>query len=224
MCNVVFPQLKGRVLTENIEEGVSIILWQLRQYQHVIRNWDRHLDAYELKVVMQVLDRTIGWQRREATFRPHVMLNGDRLYSGFGKTMSRSKLMKVLADLERRGVITRTPDDRRPGLKSYSLNLAWQPTDESVATGQDDVSNGDGVVSQGHCLAFEGDSDVSDGDPREAYRDNTIVASISENTIGDAPEPSAPAHRVVSSETLNRNAGRGHVINPPPRTRRSAAR
>lgn len=219
----------------------SMILWQLQQYQHVIREWDSSLDPYEFKVVMQVLDRTVGWQKLQATFRPSVMLKGDRKYSGFGDTMHRSKLMKVLAKLERRGVIRREPDPVRPGLKVYAVNLDWKPDhnlDVGLAADEvdllqsngvfEDVSTGDEWSAQWHCPVSVEAADVSDGDPRESYRDNTILTGIHENTIGADPSPTAPEQRVTKTGVIrtpirpvagSADALPATEINPPLRLR-----
>lgn len=210
-------------MAQDDNDGVSVILWQLQQYQHIIRKWDSSLDPYEFKVVMQVLDRTIGWQRLEATFRPHVMLNGDRLYSGFGRTMHRSKLMKVLAQLERRGILRRDPDEIRRGLKSYSINLDWQPEADGAERDHDTlhetVSTGDQVVSNCDLGGSKGDDEVSDGDPRETYHENTIVTGI-ENTISVDPRPSASGQRIIEKCKTDSSPGHNSEINPPRRQRR----
>lgn len=225
-------------MDEGESQGFSLILWQLQQYQHVIRKWDRHLGPYEFKVVMQILDRTIGWQRNEATFRPHVMLNGDRMYAGFGGTISRSKLMKVLHVLEQRGIIIRRPDQYRPGLKSYSVNLDWSPEnlDDTNLTPSAEYqhaigSDGGGSVEEGgvrqrHSPVFPRDIDVSNGDSLETYRENAILDGNLENSISVDPRPSASDQRAlgIQPETgLVSGKARfptASAINPPPRKRR----
>lgn len=226
-------------MAQDENENVSVILWQLQQYQHIIRKWDRSLDPYEFKVVMQVLDRTIGWQRLEATFRPYVMMNGDRMYSGFGRTMHRSKLMKVLSQLEKRGVLRREPDEYRPGLKSYSLNLDWEPEEESLSSvseldhgsvenARKTVSTGDGVVSNTDYQVSTEDISVSVEDPREEYQENPINTGNLENNIRVDPSPPAADQpmagvNVANEERFPRTRAPSHrtaIVDPPRRKRR----
>lgn len=213
-------------MSDTNEDGFSPILWQLQQYQMVIRKWDRYLDPYEYKVLMQLLDRTTGWQKDRATFRTSVILNGDKMYTGLGETMHRSKLMKVLRRLEGRGFILRRVDSRKPHLKSYQVNLGWTPELEAELRElcDESVADGDGIVSHADTLVSPGDFDVSDGDPRETYRDDTILTGNQENVIGAAPRPSASAHRAIrenegSSGETEPRTGRARMINPPLRRR-----
>lgn len=106
----------------------SGILQILQAYQRVIREWMPHLTANEFAVVMQVLDRTVGWQKPGATFRSAKLLGGDTLYGGMGRAMHRSTMMKVLRKLQDRGIVMRRPDRTRPWLRTYSVNLSWIPS------------------------------------------------------------------------------------------------
>jgi hypothetical protein len=227
-------------VSEDSSDNFSMVLWQLQQYQHIIRRWDRHLDAYQFKAVMQILDRTIGWQHEKATFRPHVMLNGDRMYSGFGRSMSRSKLMDALSELEARGVISREPDPYRPGLKMYSINLDWEPDDAignrfdqrrarggDTLPGENTVPMMDTSVSDSDSDGREMDDDVFSTDPLETYQDNTIVEDYHENIIGVEPSPTAPAQRMIepAKEEEKTHLGEGcdapssSTVNPRARRR-----
>ena len=49
-------------------------------YQKVIREWAQHLTANQFIVLMAVVDRTIGWGRREAYFTNRAFLQGDNIY------------------------------------------------------------------------------------------------------------------------------------------------
>lgn len=226
-------------MSEGEGQGFSVILWQLQQYQHVIRNWDRHLDPYEFKVIMQILDRTIGWKKNKATFRPSRMLEGDTKYGGFGRTISRSKLMKVLSSLEERGMIARRWDPQRPGLKSYSVNLKWEPqagdqrSSTGDATNQQPERSPEGVsvrhrgVRQTDRHEFPGDFDVSNRDPEESYRDNAIIDGYHDYCIGVDPRPSASDQRALDIQpgtgltSGNARFQTAPSINPPPRKRRA---
>lgn len=206
-------------MTAASDEPMSI-LYQLQQYQKVIREWDRYLDVYEFKVVMQILDRTVGWKKEAAVFRNAVIQNGDRKYSGLGRSMHRSKLLKTLRSLEERGILRRVASEMYPGLKQYSLDLDWEPTFKPVSEQIKDrvrpVSMGDGVVSNQQNNVADGDLAVSSGDPRETYREKDNLTGNQENSDPANPEATPPALR---SSFLS--AGRGHFINPPPRRRPS---
>lgn len=84
------------------------------------------LTAVEFTVLMQIVDRTVGWQKTDRTIGIPNMLNGGRLYSGIGNAVKRAALMKALRSLEDRGIIERHPTDYR--LKHYVINLDWTPS------------------------------------------------------------------------------------------------
>jgi len=94
-------------------------------YQKVMREWSPYLDPFELAVVMQIVDRTIGWGVREARFTTNSMLNGDAVYSGL--KMGRAKLFKALASLEARGIVRRRPCPHKPDHRIFSINMDWAP-------------------------------------------------------------------------------------------------
>lgn len=122
-------EFSGEEQTSDDEVGV---LWALQMYQRVIREWSPYLTSNEFVVVMQILDRTIGWQKKEATFRSSKLLEGDRKYGGIKAAMHRSTMMKVMRRLEERGILKRSPDKSRPWLREYQVILSWRPSDVSA--------------------------------------------------------------------------------------------
>ncbi len=223
------------------DNGGSVLLWQLQQYQLVIRKWQPHLSSNEFGIVMQILDRTVGWRRLEATFRSAKMLEGDRMYGGLGLAMSRSTMMKALRVLEDRDVVRRRRDDDRPWLREYSINLEWIPDtawgaeELSVSlSGAEGVSQGDPPVQQPHQLVPHGDMSVSHRDPREGYQDNGNGERYLDDSRRADPSPPAPDPLSLSMprgpgeveaapETPEQPlTGRFPNTNPAPRKRPSA--
>lgn len=80
----------------------------------------------ELAVVELLIDRTIGWGRREAYFTTRAMLEGDGVYSGLA--MHRATLFRVLNSLEAKGVIQRRKDPKVPDRVHFIVNTEWEPT------------------------------------------------------------------------------------------------
>lgn len=94
-------------------------------YQKPTREWRDHLTVNEQVVLMQIIDRTIGWGRREAYFTAMSIINGDEVYSGL--QMSRATLFRALASLESRGFIRRRRDRVVPNRMHYTVNMNWKP-------------------------------------------------------------------------------------------------
>ena len=94
-------------------------------YQKLTREWSQHLSQYEFIVLQQIMDRTIGWGRREAYFTTTALREGDEVYAGIAKAVSRRTLFRALASLEDRGFIRRRPDKRKPDRVHYSVNMDW---------------------------------------------------------------------------------------------------
>ena len=107
------------------------LLWSLQQYQKVIRHWIGELSAIEFTVLMQVLDRTVGWQNRSRTIGIPNMLFGGRHYAGIGHAVKKSSLLNALRSLEDRGIIERRRSNIHSQMKEYSVNLDWTPSSRS---------------------------------------------------------------------------------------------
>lgn len=97
-------------------------LEQLKKYQYVIRKIMPLCDAYEAAVLIQILDRTIGWRKHKAAFTPRSFYGGDRLYGGLSRLMHRSKFFAAINSLQERGVINREEIAQSPR-RVFSINF-----------------------------------------------------------------------------------------------------
>lgn len=97
---------------------------KVESYQAVPRDWAGHLTGNEMTMVGVLLDRTVGWGRREAYFTIRALLDGDAKYSGL--KMSRSTAFRVLKSLEDRGLIKRRKDASVPDRVHFTVNLEWR--------------------------------------------------------------------------------------------------
>ncbi|MCJ2183934.1 hypothetical protein MTR62_14700 [Novosphingobium sp. 1949] len=89
------------------------------------------LTAIEFTVLMQILDRTVGWQNRSRTIGLSHLLNGGRHYAGIGHAVKKSSLMNALRSLEDRGIIERRRSSHHNQMKEYRVNLDWMPSGRS---------------------------------------------------------------------------------------------
>lgn len=107
-------------------EREQSVLWALQQYQKVIRHWIHDLTAIEFTVLMQILDRTVGWQKTRYRITLSNLLQGGPHYDGVENAVKRASLMKALRSLEAKGMISR---EARPYdvSKDYVINLDWAP-------------------------------------------------------------------------------------------------
>lgn len=102
------------------------ILWALQQYQKVVRRWVGALTVIEFAVLMQILDRTVGWQKTRRTISMRDLLEGGRVYCGIGHTVKRASIMKAVKRLEDLGIITRQASTLHHRMREYVINLEWQ--------------------------------------------------------------------------------------------------
>lgn len=121
------------------------LLWALQQYQKVIRHWIGDLTAIEFTVLMQLIDRTAGWQNDRRTIGIPNLLNGGRHYVGIGKAVKKSSLLNALRSLEDRGIIERRRSPVHSQMKEYRVNFGWQP---SRRCGADDVDAIEDLVDE----------------------------------------------------------------------------
>ena len=96
---------------------------QLKFYQLVNRKFAPLLEAYEVAVLSQILDRTIGWRKRKAIFTAQRLYEGDTVYGGLERTMHRSKMMSALKRLVACGLVKREIVTRGMVAKAYSINF-----------------------------------------------------------------------------------------------------
>lgn len=109
-----------------VEQEENPILWALQQYQKVIRRWVSVLSVIEFAVLMQILDRTVGWQKTRRTVSMRDLLEGGRTYRGIGHAVKRASVMKAVGRLEVLGIVTREPSRYHNRMREYVINLAWQ--------------------------------------------------------------------------------------------------
>lgn len=111
-----------------VTQDENPLLWALQQYQKVIRHWIGDLTAVEFTVLMQIVDRTAGWQNVRRTIGINNLLHGGRHYVGIGNAVKRSALMNALRSLEDRGIIERNSSPVAWQMKEYRVNFDWQPS------------------------------------------------------------------------------------------------
>jgi len=99
----------------------------LQIYQRAIRSWASVLTTIEFEVVMHLIDRTLGWQKTRVTMSLTKVLDGDSVYGGISKAVSRPSLFRALKSLEEKGVIARHPHPNGKQIKVYSVNVGWSP-------------------------------------------------------------------------------------------------
>lgn len=97
----------------------------IKLYHKIIREWSRHLSAYEFMVIMQIADRSIGWGKADMQCATSLMLNGHTVYRGM--SLSRRQYFRALQSLEDRGAIRRSLDPKNPDRTRMSVNRNWEP-------------------------------------------------------------------------------------------------
>jgi len=169
-------------------------------YQRVWRVWGVSLTIHEQLVALVLIDRTIGWGRREAYFTNRTLLEGDTVYPGL--PMGRTKLFEALASLEQRGAIRRRKDPRVPDRIHYTVNMDWTP-DVALKLPKrlrDPVRVADRPVRNT-------DYSVREADPIRNC--NPLTVSTSSNQPGaSAPVSLNPADIVREKENVSRAANR----------------
>ncbi|MCW3837082.1 hypothetical protein ACFQ1E_13015 [Sphingomonas canadensis] len=128
------PSEQGERPSFNATQEDNALLWALQQYQKVIRHWMRELTAIEFTVLMQILDRTVGWQRMNRTIGIPNILSGGRHYAGIGHAVKKASLMKALRSLEDKGIIERRRSPVHSQMKDYLINLDWTPPHRPALT------------------------------------------------------------------------------------------
>lgn len=108
-------------------------------YQKVWREWGPNLDVFEQMIVLQLIDRTIGWGRREAYFTARALLAGDQVYSGI--KMGRTKFYAALQRLENIGLISRRKDPHVPDRVHFTVNTEWKARHPHMEDGAIETAN-----------------------------------------------------------------------------------
>lgn len=109
-----------------IETGQSN-LTVVSAMQRIVREWMPYLSANEFAVLIQLVDRTIGWRKTRATFSLNRVLDGDKAYGGISAMVSRRSLFRALASLEEKGMIARHKHPEGKQIRVYSVNMGWSP-------------------------------------------------------------------------------------------------
>ncbi len=100
---------------------------KIEAYQIALRQYAQHLTAFEIIVLMQIVDRTAGWGVLEASFTTDALREGDDLYGGISNAVSRRSMFRALDALEAKGIITRRVDRRNKDKRHYRVDFDWRP-------------------------------------------------------------------------------------------------
>lgn len=96
----------------------------IAHYQRAIREWRPGLDVQEFCILMELIDRSIGWGKWVLEISQGRVYNGDKMYAGLRHQMARSTFDAKLKTLRSKGVV------RIMGLKDRSeieVNTRWRP-------------------------------------------------------------------------------------------------
>ena len=175
---------------------------KLECYQKILREWQDHLSFAENGVLLRIVDRTIGWGRVETYITSNELMSKP----GF----SRATLFRVLAKLEKRGLIRRRKDVRVPNRVHYTVNMQWIPKETFCkSTVQNTPSHSETTPSH---------SETTSSHSETLY--TGINIQVSNNSIIAAPVPAPrspiseiqnPADRIRLVATAARTAHRDHV-------------
>ncbi len=116
MSAVIRP-IRGR--DECATPDHTSLQFKLEIYQRINREWASELDPYESRVLFAIVDRTIGWGKREARFSAGRLLRGDTVCGPLN--MGERTLYRTLASLERKGFIARRRPKDQPDATYYSV-------------------------------------------------------------------------------------------------------
>jgi hypothetical protein len=110
---------------KDIQSGDNNTVECLALFHKIVREWSRYLSPYEFMVVMQIMDRSVGWNKPDMQCATSLMLNGHTLYRGM--LISRRQYFYALQSLEDKGAIRRSPDPKNPDRTRMSVNRNWEP-------------------------------------------------------------------------------------------------
>jgi hypothetical protein len=111
--------------TNEVPKDFASLQAKLETYQRGLREWSGYLTGNEIAITELLIDRTIGWGRREAYFTIRALIAGDSVYSGL--LISRRTCFRVLSSLETKGLIRRRKDPNVPDRVHFTVNLDWKP-------------------------------------------------------------------------------------------------
>lgn len=152
-------------------------------YQWVWRELGKIIDPFEQVILLQLIDRTIGWGNREAYFTARQVLKGDATYAGI--KVGRTKFYEALARLEAMDLVRRRHDPHVPDRVHYTVNVCWTPEVAGLPT---PVQPGASVVAD---PARQPDTPVRDAD--NPVRQPDTIASINKPILQASIIPGATA-------------------------------
>lgn len=189
--------------TKEVPGDYSSLQAKVECYQKPLREWRDHLSASEAVVLLQIIDRTVGWGRREAYFTTRAMLEGDDVYSGL--SISRATLFRALASLEKKGFIRRRKDPRIPDRVHYTVNMNWSP--DVPLNLPKRLKNKPQTPSHSETTPSHIETDPSHSET--LYTGNNLQVSPTGSQPGaTAPVSSSPADRVREKAETARSAHR----------------
>jgi len=179
-------------------------------YQRAIREWRPHLDTYEFSVLLEIIDRTAGWNKAEVNVSTARLLDGDKMYAGLGSQMHRSKMFKALAGLEAKGFVTRSRD--RKGHLVIQFNKKWSPDMLNLPkrlqgrspTETLPVSNGDFPVSNGDPVYSIPEMVSGDSNPLGSAEPRPVPNPMA--NVRAALETAVSAHRAAATTRAAKTA------------------
>ena len=180
------------------------LLYRCECYQKVWREWGQHLDTNEQMIVLQFIDRTIGWGRREAYFIARAVLKGDAIYSGL--PMGRTKFYKSLAALEERDIVRRRKDPHVPDRVHFSVNMEWK---SDVVNLPKRLQNTEKPVREADYPVREADYPVRETDTIAS--NHKLVSQASSLAGAAAPLPLAEVEKVRERVEETKAANRGRL-------------
>lgn len=184
---------------------ISLLL-KVEAHQRVVREWRPYLSDPEYIVLIEIVDRTIGWGRREAYFTIRALVQGDEIYSGCG--VGRSTVFRALGELERKGFISRRKDQQVPDRVHYAVRVDWKPEGLEPLKGRSNQSRAETTPSR---------REIDGSRSGTLY---TVSPSLSEN--GSLAPADADAV-VISSTTARVRQKKALVPSPAARVRQQVS-
>lgn len=143
------------------QDDIRTALGQLEVYRKYFRKWNV-LPAEEHRLLGFLVDRSIGFGDETKYITYRLLIEGDKTSHGLGG--SKRQLMRVMAQLEARGVIA--VDRSQAHLKGLliSVNTAWEPSADMIAIPKrkqrDETHTSSSWVNDDD-FAIPGDTDVT---------------------------------------------------------------
>ena len=175
--------------TRAVPEDFASLQNKLEIYQRALREWAGYLTGNELAVLEVLIDRTVGWGRREAYFTIRALIDGDGVYSGIN--ISRRTAFRVLSRLEEAGVIRRRKDLNVPDRVHFTVNLDWK---SDVVNIPKRLQKAYTQCQDGTDRCHLGTTQCQDG---TLYTDNHLQVSTTDNHTGAAAPLSLTASKTV---------------------------